>query len=82
MASPSEIFFRYLDISAELSAVEAEILTRGKEPVEESSAISKRGNVKIKLEMIRLITIMIWDDISYHLCPQQWCLRSLSLQAE
>lgn len=47
MASPPEIFFRYLVISAELSAVEAEILTRGKEPEEEeSSARHKRGNIK------------------------------------
>lgn len=43
MASPSEIFFRYLVISAKLSVVEAEILTRGREPEVESSARSERG---------------------------------------
>lgn len=43
MASPSASFFRYLVISAELSDVEAEILTRGKEPEDESSAKRKRS---------------------------------------
>lgn len=60
MASPSEIFFRYLVISAELSVVDAEILTRGKEPEEESSArSSQRGHFQHKLEMGHLVFIRL-----------------------
>lgn len=61
MDSPPESFFRYLVISVELSAVEAEILTRGKEPEEESSAKKQERNFKRELGTV------IWFSLHFEM---------------
>lgn len=64
MASPVEIFFRYLVTSAELSAVEAERLTRAKVPDDESSpVIWKKMSENIKNEAEVYVLPMKWFEM-------------------
>lgn len=41
-ASPLDIFFRYIVMSAALSETEADMLTRGREPVDKSSGTEQK----------------------------------------
>lgn len=45
-ASPFDIFFKYIVISAALSVKGADMLTSGKEPVDRSSAIQAKKNIQ------------------------------------
>lgn len=47
IASPLEIFFRHLVMSAAVSGMVAEMLTRGREPEDESSAEIQRVRDKL-----------------------------------
>lgn len=45
-ASPFDIFFRYIVMSAALSENEADMLTKGREPAAKSSGKEKKNEIK------------------------------------
>lgn len=58
MASPLEIFFRYLVMSAAVSGTEAEILTMGREPEDDSSDKRKPRDMSKTPQLARWLICM------------------------
>ncbi len=81
IASPLEIFFRHLVMSAAVSGMEDEMLTRGREPPEDESSAEIQ---RVRDEHLTCNSVSCearcWS--SYRLCPQQRSQRNQTSQAE
>lgn len=84
IASPLEIFFRHLVMSAAVRGMQAEMLTKGREPDDESSAEIQRVRDRLREDHLTCYSascdVRCWSP--YRLCPQQRSQRNQTSRAE